>query len=202
MSKPSDLHPALTDYRLRIVGQLIRDARHKAVLRHDTSIGDNAWVLGVSGFNCCCYAIASAVERYKEWLSVIEDGLHFVFAIGGVPLRFYRGEPDDAPKRTLARNFPEVQAHQIALLFPDQETPKHDALRFAVETDEFGEVSQVTLVQVDVALNPVGEGWVILAQEETGKVAQFPSREEGKDLGPPNVDSQQKPEEKHDPRKK
>jgi len=189
--KPTDIHPGLQEERLVIIGQLITAARHAAVSDHKPSEGDNNWVLGCRCYAWACHGVRRATERYPEWLTIIEDGLHFVFGIGGVPLRFYRGEPDDVPERTMSVNLPELRARQDAFSFAAQYRSKTH-LRLAVETDSLGEVSTITLIEVDEGLNPVGDGWVI--PRETGKVVQFPTKEEGKDLGQPPIVPKAKPE--------
>lgn len=147
---PWTLYPPLTQSRLSSIARLIADVRHETVLLHQETSGDNNWSLGCRVYARTCYALLSAVDVWPEWLSVVEDtGLHFVFAIGGVPLRFYKGEPDNAPVRSLRRNYPEIRAHQMAL-FGESQDRADEILRFAVETDEFGEAETITLVQLDM----------------------------------------------------
>lgn len=202
MDTPTGFHPALTDSRLAVIASLIREARHSAVLDRKPSLGDNAWVLGCTAYGRSCHAILRATRDYPEWLSIVEGGkiddegreaewaLHFVFAIGGVPLRFYRGEPDDIPSRSLAKNLPEIHMQQLAFAY-DPEPEKLDlALRLAVETDALGEVTTVTLVKVlEANGQPVGKGWTIDDSQQPRKVASFNRKEEGRDLGKPRVGS-------------
>jgi hypothetical protein len=139
-------YPSLTDERLGIIGRLLADVRHEAVILHESSKGDSNWSLGCRIYSRSCYAIVKASEQY-DWLTVVEDtGLHFVFGIG-VPLRFYKGEPEKTPARSLRRNFPEIHAHQLAL-FGQQPERADDILRIAVESDEHGEAERMTLVQL------------------------------------------------------
>lgn len=194
--------PALTDARLRVLAEMIQDVRHLAVLTHEPHLGDDAWVLGVRAYKRTCYAIAkAAIGDHKEWLSVIENEirervreemapevlnpeLHFVFAVGGVPLRFYRGLADEPTNKSLKRQYPEIHAQQLLMEYVPE--PVFDrVLRLAVETDELGEVSRVVLVQLDEKGNPYRPWEIPLGAAP--KVSQFRAVEKEKELGAPPV---------------
>lgn len=199
MKTPTEFHPSLTEERLCIVGNIIRQRRHAAVLRHLPREGDDTWVLG-----CRCYQwirdriMVLAEGEHKEWLSVIENGkagTHFVFRIGLVPIRFYRGDPEDVPAKLVECSPIEEAAMQTA--FPGIERTKKEPsvhVRIAYTTDEKHEVDEIKLIVVDEDLNPVSEGWVI--PKEPLKVKRFLKREEGKNLGQPPIGSQ-KPKKEH-----
>lgn len=136
---------------MALLAQLIKTVRHETVLQHEPSQGDSAWSLGCRAYARICHAIVKAAQsEWAEWLSMIEDsGLRFVFGIGGVPLRFYKGDAEQSKPRQLHRHYPEIQAQQLALEFC--QAPEFDRVfRLAVETDELGEVESVTLVQLDL----------------------------------------------------
>ena len=199
MKTPTELHPALTEERLCVVGNIIRQRRHAAVLRHLPEEGDNAWVLGCRGYQWICDRIIRDAEgEQKEWLSIIEDGRagnHFVFGIGDVPIRFYRGDPDDVPAKAVVCSPIEDAARQTA--FPGCERKKKEKathIRIAYTTDEKREVDEIKLIVVDEDLSPVGDGWVI--PKEPLKIKRFLKREEGKDLGQPPIGSR-KPKKEH-----
>lgn len=199
MKTPTELHPALTEERLCVIGNIIRQRGHAATLRHLPDEGDNSWVLGCRRYQWICYRLMSDAEgEHKEWLTIIEDGSggsHFVFGIGGVPIRFYRGDPDDVPAKTVDCGPVEDAAMQIA--FPGIERKKKQKathIRIAYSTDEKREVDEVKLIVVDEDLNPVGDGWVI--PKEPLKIKRFLKREEGKDLGQPPIGSH-KPQREH-----
>lgn len=206
--------PALTDPRLRIVAQMIQDVRHEAVTTHEPHVGDDAWVLGVRAYKRTCFAIAKAsIGAHKEWLSVIETEererarellapsvlnpeLHFVFSIGGVPLRFYRGAADEPTNKSLKRHYPEITAHQFVMEYVPE--PIFDRiLRLAVETDDLGEVTRVVLVQLDedgIPHNP----WDI-ALSATPKVAQFRAVDKEIEIAAPTVGPKRRTEEDKKP---
>lgn len=205
--KPTDLHPSLTEDRLIHIGNIIREARHRAVTHHEPSNGDDGWVLGCRAYRWQCFDVAAEADRNPEWLSVVEggfevqpgqttlSGLRFTFAVAGVPLRFYRGSADEVPERSLRRSYIELQRHQQAFEFVQQPDP--DAcLRLAVETDDLGEVTRVVLVQVDAEGHPINEGWTVPAVEQRpARIVPFP-RSAGADLGAPNVESKKEDERK------
>ena len=208
MNKPSDIYPALTDERLSAVAAIITKARHEAAIRHEPELGDNNWTLGCRGYAFQCHGIVSGTVEHS-WLTIVEGGGHietedrdlfwtslrFVFAVGGVPLRTYRGDPTDVPTKSLRVTYPELTAKQTVLW---GSAPTPHALRLAVEFDDRGEVSQITLVQVlDEEGKRIGETWPITTVEVPANVTPFtPRKEEGTDLGQPAVGSRKKkPEE-------
>jgi len=104
MSKlyPWDYHPDLTAARLVEVAKLLREGRHDAVERHDETIGDDNWVLGVRAYSCGRFRVMQAHEQGKRpWLSIINPTLQFIFAVGLVPVRFYRGDAEEPSEKDL-----------------------------------------------------------------------------------------------------
>lgn len=153
---PWKLHPSLTQERLGIIAGLICSARHEVVLLHEPNKGDTPWSLGCRAYVRACHAISQAAQfRYREWLRVIEDdGLHFVFTIGGVPLRFYRGLMDESNPRYRIRKLPEIVAQQSAFAFMKELAFQEMVLRLNFETDNRGEVARVSLVRLESRGNP------------------------------------------------
>lgn len=194
--------PALTQTRLRVLAELIQEVRHLAVLTHEPHLGDDAWVLGVRAYKRTCFAIAKgSIGEHQEWLSVIENEvrervreemapevlnpeLHFVFAVGGVPLRFYRGSADEPTNKSLKRQYPEIHAQQLLMDYVPE--PVFDrVLRLAVETNELGEVTRVVLVHLDEKGNPHNPWEISLGAAP--KVSQFRAIEKETEIGAPSV---------------
>ena len=75
--------------------------------------------------------------------------MQFVFAIGGVPVRFYRGEPDEPNARTLKQSYSEL--HQASLFGPEEliQLAPEPLYRFAIETDLDGSITAITFVVLD-----------------------------------------------------
>jgi len=73
--------------------------------------------------------------------------MQFVFSIGEVPVRFYKGAPDEPNKRTLRQSYSEL--NQLSL-FGIEDSISSDLLyRFAVETDFDGTVIAISFVVLD-----------------------------------------------------
>lgn len=151
---PWDIHPALTEPRLRFVARMIRDVRQKlmaTVFAPDE--GDDRWSMGCVAYRRQCYALAKASETgpSAEWLGVVdENGLRFIFSIGGVPLRFYAGDAEKRPpNNTLRVHTPELEARQLSLFSEQDESEK--VLRLIVEIDGEGLVEKITFVQINEA---------------------------------------------------
>lgn len=155
------------------------------VVLHEPSEGDNTWSLGCRAYARICFALTEA-SKDRDWLTVIDDaGNRFEFAVGGVAFRFYRGDPDAPPSRTLRETFPEIRQRQLALL---DVSALDEIWRIAVETNVLGETERVTAVQLDE------RGVVQIAyeippdeQEKGGTISPFVPRREGPKLPPPPV---------------
>lgn len=112
MARPWEYNPELTAERLVKVAQLIGLGRDSAVDRFDPTIGDDNWTLGVCAYNYGCFQIKEAAGAPGfEWLGVIEHGKHFQFSIGGIPMRFWRGDPaSPSTKISAATPFEQLSA--------------------------------------------------------------------------------------------
>lgn len=142
---PWNAHPELTAERLIIVAELLRDVRHEALPYHEPDKGDSNWGLGTRVSERTWYAVRDAANQYP-WLRIINPSRHFVFSIGGVPFRFYRGLPEKPNARVLARQYPEIRQHQVAFKFFEDNTEYF--WRLAVETDIFGAVIRIVVAQM------------------------------------------------------
>ena len=142
---PWEIHPDLTRDRLIAVAQLLRQARNDALDRFDPNIGDDVWTLGCCAFQYGCHRISEAANsgRYP-WLTVQDPSKLFVFRIGAVPARFYRGPADEPTPRTSIQTYPELR--QLTLSFPQEAVARNFAYRFAVETDIDGMVLSISFV--------------------------------------------------------
>ena len=143
-SKPWDYHPHLTRDALVAVAGLIAQGRSDALIRHDETIGDDGWTLGCRAFQYARFQISKAagVEGF-EWLAIIDPTKQFIFKIGDVPVRFYKGEADEPSDRTLRQTFSELD--QLAFTFGNEEGAGL-AHRFAVETDFDGAITSIKFV--------------------------------------------------------
>ena len=195
---PWEIHPALTEERLRVVAGIIRDVRLGALALYDPAAGDLPWSHG-----CVVYArTLKALERaalredYRGWLHVVErQGLHFVFGIGGIPVRVYSGDPERLPDRTLRRRAAEVDQMAFAFeLFPGAPPAVNAAvledcfLRLAVELTPTLAVWRISLVLADDA-GRVHAQWEVPLDGEAGVLAFDPreTRTPGVALPPPAI---------------
>lgn len=154
MDDPATLHPALTTERLQKLAKLILQARHSALEDHHPEKGDDAWSYG-----CACYARSKFViasnkgEVGWEWLSVISERPEFIVGIEGVPLKFYKGEPDDPPVRAFQKRPREFDAYQLEL--DNMAAAPKGVLRLIVCTDSVHQVDSIWLLR----LSTDGEIW-------------------------------------------
>ncbi|MGA0604674.1 hypothetical protein ACO2Q0_01630 [Phenylobacterium sp. VNQ135] len=179
---PWEVHPDLTKDRLVHIGQLIAKGRHDAVLFQNEEIGDDTWVLGCRAFQATRHQIltAAASEDFP-WLEIIDSSKHLVFKIGAVPVRFYKGAPEEPTVRTLRQTYPELS--QLGLIFGDER--EHLVYRFAVETDFDGTVAAIKFVGL------LGEApafcWDVPLTPAMPSIFPVSPPVEGVDLGAPLV---------------
>ncbi|PTQ77348.1 hypothetical protein C8R21_1535 [Nitrosospira multiformis] len=153
---PHDYHPDLQEERLLALAQFFASTRSAIVALHDPLSGDDTWSLGCRGFARWRNLLLQKSRSGEwEWLSIINPGKKFIFSIGSVPVRFYRGSLKRPPVRTLAYNAQELT--QLSFAFPG--TEKQCLWRFAIETDYLGEPSAV--IFAGMASNNDSEGSVI-----------------------------------------
>ncbi len=142
---PWDIHPDLNKDRITTVAHFLRQARNYALDRFDLNIGDDAWTLGCCAFQYSCHRITeAALSGDYPWLTIQDDSKRYVFRIGAVPVRFYRGAPDEPTARTLNQSFPELR--QLSMVFPQEAVERNFAYRFAIETDADGMILSISFV--------------------------------------------------------
>lgn len=143
-SHPWEFHPHLERSAIIAVAGLIAQGRSDALVRHDETIGDDGWTLGCRAFQFARFQILKAAETSGfEWLSIMDPSKQFIFKIGEVPLRFYKGEADVPSDRTLRQTFSEL--NQLAFVFGKEEGGDL-AYRFAIETDFDGSITSIKFV--------------------------------------------------------
>lgn len=145
-------YPPLTRDRLSIIATMLRDIRQETVAKHEPDSGDTEWSLGCRVYSRSCFALTRASADY-EWLTILPEpeGLRFSFAIGNIPLRFYKGNADDPPGKYMETTSAEVSQQQY--VFEIEGVSLRDVvLRLAVETDE-RLASRVTLVEMEESGN-------------------------------------------------
>jgi hypothetical protein len=182
---PWDHHADLARDRLVSIGKLIERGRNLALDRFDLTAGCTGWTLGCEAFAFQKHQIEDAASKI-DWLEILNPTMQFVFAIGGVPVRFYRGEPDDPNARTLKQTFSELQ--QMSLFGADElvKLAAEPLYRFAIETDLDGAITAITFV-VLAGDTPVLT-WQVPLDEPVTKVSPlWVEGSEGVELPAPSV---------------
>jgi hypothetical protein len=194
----TDYQP-LTQERLSIVAQIIRQARRDTLILFDPLGGDNSWSHGCRAYVRSIFALTEASKKFP-WLTVVPEveRLRSTFAIGGIPFRFYRGIAEEPPTHYLATTFGEVRQLQWALKI-DGLRPIDRVLRIAIETDAQGETTEITLVEVDEAGNITNSYPIPLA---TAKSNVILARAVAIDLPAPTVEAKRNEDQKVQDRKK
>lgn len=194
--EPWVAYPSLAVDRLSVIAAILRQVRHEAVALHDPDAGDSAWSLGCRIYSRTCFELQAAASRY-DWLTIVPESepLSFTFAIGSVPFKFYRGSAEDPPSRLLAMTYGELRHQQLALDIEDIR-PLDAILRIAVETFPDGEVSSISVVEMDTAGEVTGT-YCIPADVELSNVT--PMQAKPVELPAPTLEPiEHKKEEKKD----
>lgn len=149
---PTEKYSPLTDERLSLLANALRDVRDETLKLYDPMGGDDAWSHGCRVYSRQRHRIALLSQEHA-WLTIVREdaNLRFTFAIDGIPIRIYRGSPDDPPANYLVTTYGELGQRQ---LFQHRDTDK--ILRIAVETDSEGRVATVKLVELDRAGEATG----------------------------------------------
>lgn len=188
---PWDRHPDLTRERLSTIATELVRVRDDALLAHEPHKGDKAWGFGCRALERQMYAIITLAAREK-WLTILEDGRHFVFLIGQVPVRFYKGRADKPKPNTLRQNLPELAAQQGAFTFAQDQKW---CWRLAIETDVTGRVARVVVVEASFGdkrnrakIIDTRTVWEIPLMATVGAIADLAApKREGKQLAKPSV---------------
>lgn len=142
--QPWELHPALTEDRLRVCARLLANARRDALAMASYELGDDPWSVG-----CRAYAFGrnrlarTAGSGAHNWLGVLDESNAFVFLIEDVPVRFYRGQADEPTSRMLRRHAEETEQLSLAL---GEAAAAGLVFRLAVETGEGGRVNRIVFL--------------------------------------------------------
>jgi hypothetical protein len=172
---PSDTYPGITQERLLVVGDLIRTVREEAADDHHPEKFETNWTLGVSGYERTCGQLSWAQQSYP-WLEVpcgaAGGPVHFVFKIGGHPMRFYRGDPGEIPTRYQQLSFPELVEIQKARAV-DSGLPEGVGLRMSVDLDADGRPTNIYLVEMDERTGEPLNIYLIPFMAKTTNIVEF-----------------------------
>lgn len=173
MQRPQDFHEDLTEERLNRIAEILIDTRNEAVELFDSEGGDTNWGLGCRIYDRSRSRVLDAANDHK-WLDILDPSLHLIFSIGAVPVRFYRGAPDEPTPNTMAVSFPEFD--QLLLAFPGED--QHIRWRFAVEAEPNGEALRVVFVGLNESEDVVCQ-WIRSPHDDTGYAVEVDIHERG-----------------------
>ena len=167
--RPWDIHPALTEDRLRTCALLLAHARRDAVRMASFEMGDDTWSIG-------CRAYAFGKQRLQRvakgatynWLTVLDQSHHFVFLIQDVPVRFFRGSADEPTTRTLRRQA--IEAQQLSMVL-GEERSEGLVFRLALEATAGGGVERVVFLALRGEEGHVECFWPITLEAEIAELS-------------------------------
>jgi len=155
--EPWTKYPDLTQSRLIALSNELRRVRSECVTLFSPADGDGDWSLGCRVYERTFFAI-KALSKTVNWLDICSElrALQFSFCVGSVPLRFYKGDPDDPPSRYLAHTPGEEQHIQTCFEFAGL-PPVDTVLRLAVEVDAARQASSIVFVEIDSHKDVIGK---------------------------------------------
>ncbi len=172
---PPLTYPGITLERLLLVADIIRVAREDAVEDHRPEKWETNWSLGVRQYERTCGSITWASQEY-HWLRVLSGAgggaVQYVFSIGGHPIRFCRGGPEDVPERYRQPCFPELE-QQLALFEIDGALPQGRCLRIAIENAPSGRPTNIYLDELDEATGQPINHYLIPGLGRSTTVTEF-----------------------------
>lgn len=160
----------LTEERLSLLATEIRKVRQECAALFEPEKGDGCWSLGCRVYERTFFAIVQLASDF-DWLSINPElhALRFSFAVGSVPLRFYKGDPNDPPSRYLELTEGEQNHHQYCFEF--EGLPSADTiLRLAVDVDAAHEAAAVYLIEIDEFKEVTNKYRIPFGQETVGVV--------------------------------
>jgi hypothetical protein len=136
--------------RLEIVGESLRDARRRAVLRFEPDEGENSWSLGCSAYVRQMKAIRNLADKH-DWIGILKEqaALCFSFTIGEHAVRYFRGDIEETPSRYLSRSHGELKHIQYVMEFFRSDIVREYIFRIAIDTDGDGYATDIYLVKMD-----------------------------------------------------
>jgi hypothetical protein len=184
--RPWDYHSDLEKDRLVKVAQLLAAGRGVALDRFDPGVGDDAWTRGVCAFNYARFQLARAAGQPGfEWLSIPDPSRRFLFRIGEIAFRFFRGFAADPAPNMLQHTL--IELEQFALSFDEGVSLDQVKFRIAVETDTEGFPVQISFVAIRGSTPETI--WPIPYESAPALLVSLDEEKpEGRDLSPPMVD--------------
>ncbi len=143
--EPWNSHSELTQSRLSILADEIRRVRRECVELHDPEVGDTTWGLGSRAYERTVFALTRLTDKF-DWITVNPEAQHlaFSFNIGSVPMRYFRGDPEDPPSKFCHHS----DGEQYCFEFYGMPTAK-GVYRVVAKVDSTLQVEGVSLIEID-----------------------------------------------------
>lgn len=192
---PWEIAPELTEERLRLIACTVDRVRNGVLEAHEPDKGDGSWGFGCRAYERTCFALSKLAdaEENRGWFKVEADRLECTLRVGGVPIKFYRGDPTDPNPRALRggliASLRDLLGGQQTLFPPDARERAASGWFWlmAIETHGDGTVSRVLVLQARES-GEVQNEWEIPLELPVPAIAPVATmRREGVDLPPPKV---------------
>ncbi len=189
-SHPSEISPAFTTPRLKLLVSTIARVRGETLEGHEPEKGENPWTFGCRAYSRTCFAFAELSRSGEHpWLEVKVDGLSCTLGIEGEPIKFYCGEAERPNERSLRRGMDEAVLQGKFPFFQEELAGADDDWFWlmAIETREDGTAHRVAVLQANSKGDTRNTWFVPLEEDVLALAAVRPGPREGVDLSPPAV---------------
>jgi hypothetical protein len=150
-TQPSDLYSPLTWERLIALRRIFWDTRKWVAADAKPERGDDRTVIGYRAWVHARFEInKAAIKPYAEWLSIKHPGATFTFKIALMPIRFCRGDSEEAipPKYRYPQDGEEADILEAS---KESGMDFQGLFRIINEADDSGGPVRVHLVYADKA---------------------------------------------------
>jgi hypothetical protein len=155
---PWDVSPEFKPDRLESIAHLLSEVRSNVLDLHNDELGDTNRSLGYRAYECSCTNIVRKInEPGYEWLGIVSPTGRFTFSISGIPVRFWKGEPERLPTGKLIRS---PEATQQLDLFPCSGDVKDLIWYVVLRTDQTKQVERAYFIGY-TETNEIAVNWEI-----------------------------------------
>jgi len=193
---PWEVTPQLTGSRLQLIAAIFDKVRKDLLELHEPDKGDGGWSFGCRAYERTCFSLSKLAESAENssWLKVEFDKLACTLRIDGVPLKFYRGAPEDPTPRALRggvsialRDARSGQTNLFQLFGEKQWQDDGWFWLLAIDTHGDGSVSRVVIIQATES-GQTRYPWEVPLEAQVAAVAEVTTMQrDGVDLPPPQV---------------
>jgi hypothetical protein len=182
--KPWEIDSALSEDRLRFLGELLIEVREGVMRAQQPEKGDASWGGGCRAYERTLFNLVRAsASGDLPWLYAVyfnSNRLQIDLKVGGVPLFYFRGDSENPTSRHVNRINSQIN------LFPEDSSFLYSWI-MVLEADRDGNPLRVVIAQMDESGNTRNRWVAAETRQRAEAVVPMPTRE-GPELPPPQIE--------------